>query len=132
MQHSFAASNGVLAAFLARADYTGIERMLERSYGGFFTVFSSGLASLPADEKVSPFESLGTDCEREEILVTPHALMAAIHAPTDRIRPLQDMHKITFQNAANIKSIMVQRVERHLRRVGRKKKLMKWSPLLHK
>lgn len=61
MQHSFAASNGVLAACLARADYTGIERMLERSYGGFFTVFSSDLASLPADERVSPFESLGTD-----------------------------------------------------------------------
>ena len=108
MQHDFAASNGVLAAFTARADYTGIERVLERSYGGFLTVFSSGLASLPADGSVSPFESLGTDWEVEEILITPHALMAAIHAPTDRIRLLQDKYKTIFQNVADIKNIRVQ------------------------
>lgn len=39
MQHGFAARNGILAAFLARAEYTGIERVLERSYGGFFSTF---------------------------------------------------------------------------------------------
>lgn len=50
----------------------------------------------------------GRTWEREEIIITPHALMAAIHALTDRIRPLQDKHKTTFQNVANIKSIMVQ------------------------
>ena len=35
MQHGFATRNGLLAANLARADYTGIERVLELSYGGF-------------------------------------------------------------------------------------------------
>ena len=108
MQHGFAARNGVLAAFLARSDYTGIECVLERPYGGFFTTFSSGLALLPADERVSPFESLGMDWELEEILIKPYALMAALHAPIDCIRLLQDKHKTIFQNVANIKSIMVQ------------------------
>lgn len=108
MQHGFAARNGVLAAFLARADYTGIERVLERSYGGFFTTFLSDLVSLPTDGRVSPFQSLGMDWELEEILIKPYALMAALHAPVDCIRLLQDKHKTLFQNVANIKYIMVQ------------------------
>lgn len=35
MQAGFGSRNGVLAAFLAREDYSSIERVLERFYGGF-------------------------------------------------------------------------------------------------
>lgn len=65
MQHGFAACNGVHAAFLVRADYSGTERALERSYDGVFATFSLGLVSSPADEGASPFARLAMEWEIE-------------------------------------------------------------------
>ena len=128
MQHGFAARNGVLAAFLARADHTGIERVLERSYGGFFTTFSPGWQSLSADEGGSPFASLGIDWEIERILIKPYALMAALHAPIDCIRLLQDEHSRLFRDLDNIKSIEVQMGETALKKGGWKLETLKVEP----
>lgn len=108
MQHGFAARNGLLAAFLARADYKGIERVLERPYGGFFGTFSPGSkASSPIDTK-SVFASLGIEWEINNILVKPYALMAALHAPVECVRNLQRQHKTMFQKLGNIKSIKIE------------------------
>jgi aconitate decarboxylase len=39
MQHGFAARNGLTAAALAAAGYTGIKRVFERRYGGYLPTF---------------------------------------------------------------------------------------------
>ena len=107
-QHGFAARNGLLAAFLARADYKGIERVLERPYGGFFGTFSPGSkASSPIDTK-SVFASLGIEWEINNILVKPYTLIAALHTPVECVRNLQRQHETMFQKLGNIKSIKIE------------------------
>lgn len=88
MQHGFAARNGIFAVFLVRADYTGIERVLERSYGGFFSTFAPGLSSASAHDVDSAFASFGTDWEIENVLIKPYPLMAGLHASVDCARLL--------------------------------------------
>ena len=60
MQHGFASRNGILATFLAREDYSSIERDLERFYGGFFITLPSS-KSLSICDATSPFATLGRE-----------------------------------------------------------------------
>lgn len=88
IQHGFGSRNGVLATFLTREDNSGIERVLERSYGGFFTTFSPSSKSL-SDDETSPFASLERGWEVKNVVIKPYALMAASHAPVDCARETQ-------------------------------------------
>jgi aconitate decarboxylase len=47
MHHGFAARNGFLAAFLAKGEYVGIKKVLERSYGGYLAMFGQGSCKEP-------------------------------------------------------------------------------------
>ena len=61
MQHGFASRNGILATFLAREDYSGIERVLERFYFGFLITFSPSSKLLSICDATSPFATLGRE-----------------------------------------------------------------------
>lgn len=79
MHHGFASRNGLYAAHLASAGYTGIKRVFEREYGGFLSVFGEGHA--PDASQIT--NGLGTRWETERIVVKPYAAMGALHSPLD-------------------------------------------------
>lgn len=108
MQHGFPSRNGLLAAFLARSDYTGIECVLERAYGGFFGTFSPNSQDLSATEASMNLGSVGTRWEINDIMIKPYPLMAALHASVDCVRALQEKHKDLFQSVDRIQSIKVE------------------------
>ena len=91
MQHGYAARNGLTAAFLARAGYTGIERVLEREYGGFFAAFNPESMTEGSKAVESVCEGLGERWEIENVIVKPaYGTMAATHAPIDCVARLQE------------------------------------------
>lgn len=108
MQHGFPSRNGLLAAFLARSNYTGIERVLEREYGGFIGTFSPNIENLSAVEESMNLDSMGTHWEINNIIIKLYPLMAALHAPVDCVRALQEKYKDLFQNVDRIQSIKIE------------------------
>lgn len=81
MHHGFASRNGLYAAYLAAAGYTGIKRVFERSYGGYLSVFGEGHA--PDASRIA--NGLGETWETQRIIVKPYAAMGALHAPLDAL-----------------------------------------------
>jgi 2-methylcitrate dehydratase PrpD len=81
MHHGFASRNGLYAAHLAAAGYTGIKRVFEREYGGFLSVFGEGHA--PDASQIA--KDLGRTWETERIVIKPYAAMGAIHTPLDTL-----------------------------------------------
>ena len=81
MHHGFAARNGLYAAHLAAAGYTGIKRVFEREYGGFLAVFGEGHA--PDAGRI--VKGLGEVWETPRIVVKPYAAMGLLHAPLDAL-----------------------------------------------
>jgi len=81
MHHGFASRNGLYAAHLAAAGYTGIKRVFERDYGGFLSVFGEGHA--PDASLIT--RGLGESWETQRIVVKPYAAMGALHAPLDAL-----------------------------------------------
>ncbi|TSD58668.1 MmgE/PrpD family protein [Aeromicrobium piscarium] len=79
MHHGFSSRNGLYAAALAEAGYTGIKRVYEREYGGFLATFGEGhdpRADLIVD-------ALGGEWALLDTGVKAYAAMAATHAPID-------------------------------------------------
>lgn len=81
MHHGFASRNGLYAAHLAAAGYTGIKRVFERDYGGFLAVFGEG--HQPDASRI--IADLGMNWETQRIVVKPYAAMGALHAPLDAL-----------------------------------------------
>jgi 2-methylcitrate dehydratase PrpD len=81
MHHGFSARNGLYAAFLAQAGYTGIKRVYEREYGGFLSTFGEGHA--PDATQIAA--GLGQHWETERIVIKPYAAMGGLHAPLDAL-----------------------------------------------
>src|SRR5258705_8487083 len=81
MHHGFASRNGLYAAHLAAARYTGIKRVFERDYGGFLSVFGEGHA--PDASRIT--RGLGETWETQRIVVKPYAAMGALHGPLDAV-----------------------------------------------
>jgi aconitate decarboxylase len=81
MHHGFASRNGLYAAHLAAAGYTGIKRVFEREYGGYLSVFGEGHA--PDASRIT--HRLGETWETQRIVVKPYAAMGALHAPLDAL-----------------------------------------------
>jgi aconitate decarboxylase len=81
MQHGFAARNGLQAAFLAAAGYTGIKKVFELQHGGFLSVF--GEANSPDLSLISA--GLGERWEIEQIITKTYTVMGGIHAPLDAL-----------------------------------------------
>jgi 2-methylcitrate dehydratase PrpD len=84
MQHGFAARNGLLAAALARAGYTGIKQVFERPYGGYLSTFGGGHDPDPGQID----GELGERWETLRIAVKPYAAMAGLHAAIDAAREI--------------------------------------------
>jgi aconitate decarboxylase len=81
MHHGFASRNGLYAAHLAAAGYTGIKRVFERDYGGYLSVFGEGHS--PDASRIT--KGLGDTWETQRIVVKPYAAMGALHAPLDAL-----------------------------------------------
>ncbi|MGI6871818.1 MmgE/PrpD family protein [Amycolatopsis sp. 3B14] len=79
MHHGFAARNGLYAAALAEAGYTGIKRVYEREYGGFLATFGEGHD--PRADLITA--GLGEEWVLTDTGVKAYAAMAATHAPID-------------------------------------------------
>jgi aconitate decarboxylase len=79
MQHGFAARNGLTAAALAAAGYTGIKRVFERRYGGYLATFGQGHPTDPS----AIYAGLGSVWETQRIAVKPYAAMGLLHAAID-------------------------------------------------
>jgi 2-methylcitrate dehydratase PrpD len=90
MQHGFAARNGLYAAYLAAAGYTGIKRVFEREYGGYLAVFGEGHA--PDADQIT--RGLGDAWETQRIVVKPYAAMGALHAPLDTLFAIAETHPL--------------------------------------
>ncbi|UQS26007.1 MmgE/PrpD family protein [Amycolatopsis thermalba] len=79
MHHGFASRNGLYAAALAEAGYTGIKRVYEREYGGFLATFGEGHD--PRPELITA--GLGQEWVLLDTGVKAYAAMAATHASID-------------------------------------------------
>jgi aconitate decarboxylase len=81
MQHGFAARNGLYAAQLARAGYTGIKAVFEQPYGGYLSTFGEG-----HDPDISQVVAgLGERWETQAITIKPYAAMGGLHAAIDAV-----------------------------------------------
>jgi 2-methylcitrate dehydratase PrpD len=84
MHHGLASRNGLFAAAVASAGYTGIKRVFEREYGGFLSTFGEGHA--PDASQV--FLDLGERWETERVAIKPHAAMGGLHGGIDAVLEL--------------------------------------------
>ncbi len=98
MQHGFATRNGLYAAHLAAAGYTGIKRVFEREYGGFLSVFGEGHA--PDASRIA--KGLGEVWETLRIVVKPYAAMGALHAPLDALFEIAKRRPLRADEIAHI------------------------------
>jgi aconitate decarboxylase len=110
MQHGFAARSGLLAVLLARDDYTGIEQVLERPYGGFLNCFSLGTTFGPQYVPEQVVSELGDRWETEGVRVKVHAAMAALHTGIDCLEHLQKQYPERFaqEKLGEIEDVEVQ------------------------
>ncbi|KAL4912106.1 immune-responsive protein [Aspergillus aurantiobrunneus] len=92
MQHGFAARNGLFAALMAHAGYSGIKDVLDRPYGGFLSTFSHGNGREPAYVPDRVVRELGAQWEIDQILVKPYASMAATHGTIDCVIAVQEKY----------------------------------------
>ncbi|PXY23211.1 MmgE/PrpD family protein [Prauserella sp. PE36] len=79
MHHGFSSRNGLYAAALAEAGYTGIKRVYEREYGGFLATFGEGHS--PRADLIT--DGLGQEWVLMDTGVKAYAAMAATHASID-------------------------------------------------
>jgi 2-methylcitrate dehydratase PrpD len=98
MHHGFASRNGLYAAHLAAAGYTGIKRVFERDYGGYLSVFGEGHS--PDASRIT--KGLGDTWETQRIVVKPYAAMGALHAPLDALFEIAARHPL---RAADIEHV---------------------------
>jgi 2-methylcitrate dehydratase PrpD len=98
MQHGFAARNGLYAAHLAAARYTGIKRVFEREYGGYLAVFGEGHA--PDADHIT--RGLGDAWETHRIVVKPYAAMGALHAPLDALFAIAETRPLDAASISHI------------------------------
>lgn len=110
MQHGFAARNGLLAVALAQENYTGIEEVYERPYGGFLSCFGQGITLEPQTLPQEIVKGLGEEWEIGGVRVKQHAAMGALQSTIDCLEVLQKKHKTLFadQNLSNIDEVKVE------------------------
>ena len=108
MQHGFAARNGLFAAFMANGGYTGIQRVFERSYGGFLSMFSQGCKYEPPYDEAKLVDKLGAKWEMEDYRIKAHAAMAGLHGPIDCISVMQEKHPEQLNRLGSIRKMIIE------------------------
>lgn len=86
MHSGFAARNGLLAGILTEEGFTGIDRVIEREYGGFAACFTQG-EGLDLDRLTT---GLGEHWELTRICIKPYSCMGGLHTSVDAMRELRD------------------------------------------
>jgi len=109
MQHGFAARNGLTAAALAAAGYTGIKRVFERPYGGYLATFGQGHHT----DATAIYEGLGAQWETQRIAVKPYAAMGLLHAAIDAALRLRATGEIVVGDIARIDVYMAEAAYSH-------------------
>ena len=108
MQHAFAARNGLFAALLSKENYTGIDQVFERPYGGFLSTFGQGSKHDSPYNENELIDGLGGDWKGiEGIRLKEHNSMIATHAPVDCIAALQAEYPERFADPAGLISKIV-------------------------
>jgi aconitate decarboxylase len=102
MQHGFAAKNGLFASLMSKGNYTGIPRVLERSYGGFLSTYSLGGKAALVEEVT---KELGQTWQTMNINIKPYASMAGLHTTIDCFNELHASHQI---DPEEVKSISIE------------------------
>ena len=109
MQHGFAARNGLFAALMSKANYTGIDQVFERPYGGYLSTFGQGSKHDPPYLEHELVTGLGWDWRGiEGIRLKDHNSMIATHAPVDCIAKLQRKHPERFADLGSISNILIE------------------------
>lgn len=109
MQHGFAARNGLFAALMSRENYTGIDQVFERPYGGYLSTFGQGSKHDSPYKENELIDDLGRDWRGiEGIRLKEHNSMIATHAPVDCIAALQEEHPERFTDPASISQIVIE------------------------
>src|SRR5271155_1237447 len=102
MQHGFAARNGLTAAALAGAGYTGIKRVFERRYGGYLATFGQGH---PTDA-TAIYKGLGSVWETQRSAAKHYAAMGLLHAAIDAALKLRATGEAAIDEIARIDIVM--------------------------
>lgn len=97
-----AAANGLLAASLARRNFTGATQAFEGKEG-FFNVYSPE----PTPEK--SLQGLGTVWEILNTGIKPYPCCRGIHAPLDAVFNLQAAHRISIDDIQSVRVGMAKR-----------------------
>lgn len=109
MQHGFAARNGLFAALTSRQNYTGIDQVFERPYGGFLATFGQGSKHDTPYIESELVDCLGQDWRGiEGIRLKQHNSMVATHAPVDCIAALQAKYPERFADVGSISKLVIE------------------------
>ena len=109
MQHGFAARNGLTAAALASAGYTGIKRVFERTYGGYLSTFGQGHDT----DATAIYKGLGSVWETQRIAVKAYAAMGLLHAAIDSALKLRATGETAVDQIARIDIYMSEAAYSH-------------------
>jgi 2-methylcitrate dehydratase PrpD len=91
-----AAAGGLMAAVLARHDYTGAAQAFEGD-SGFFKLYS------PAPKPEDAVRGLGSVWETMGVAVKPYPCCRAIHAPLDAVFALHRRHRIRAEDIESVR-----------------------------
>lgn len=109
MQHGFAARNGLFAALMSREDYTGIDQVFERPYGGYLSTFGQGSKRDTPYIENELVDDLGREWRGiEGIRIKEYNSMIATHAPIDCIATLQGKYPERFADLESISEIVIE------------------------
>ncbi|KAF6222534.1 hypothetical protein HO173_013367 [Letharia columbiana] len=110
MQHGFAARNGLFAALMSRENYTGIDQVFERPYGGYLSTFGQGSTYDPTYKENELIDGLGRHWRGiEGIRLKEYNSMIATHAPFDCITTLQAKQPERFADLGSVSKIVIER-----------------------
>jgi aconitate decarboxylase len=109
VQHGFGSRNGLMGTLIARNGYLGILKVLERPFGGFLTMFSTGNGRSPQYKIKDVVEGLGSTWQIDAIRIKLHACVGGCHGQIEVLEQLQKDHPERFsrEELHNIKHISV-------------------------
>lgn len=96
VQHGFSTRNGLMGAFLARSGYDGIKKVLERPFGGFLAMFSSGNGKDPQYKPNEVTVGLGSHWETMHFRNKLYAAVATTHGMIEILAAMQAAHPERF------------------------------------
>lgn len=102
MQHGF-------AALTTQGEYSGMDPIFERPYGGYLATFGQGFSSNPRFLDTELVDDLGQDWRSiNEIRVKAYNSMGGTHVSVDCMVDLQEKHRSRFLNVHPIYHINIE------------------------